>query len=260
MCCQVLLDLIFGATSCQCPFVTETREQTQQQTQTHSHTHTDIYTHIYTYTYIHMNTHCWFKHTYVHTYMHHATQAHLDRLIDVYIASQNMKICVHRRGYSWYVWHALTCTHIDLSIFPYVYSLRSATRSWKYDNKCQFRWQKYLFTQIDTDRFVYLHVSIPPAKPVLSEQCHAPVLQQQPAHRAVMHVTEVTYGLFHRQTHHFRGLGAARDAENVQYGTVCGTLSSHWSLCFYLQIYVCCWEPYVNNGSCEGAVLRKSSS
>ena len=61
---------------------------------------------------------------------------------------------------------------------------------------CQFRWQKYVFTQMDTDRFVYLHVSIPPATPVLSEHCRAPVL-----------------GMFHGQTHHFRGLGAARDAK-----------------------------------------------
>ena len=61
MYCQVLLDLIFGATSCQCPFLTEEREHTQQQTQTHPHTHTGIYTYIYTYTYIHINTHCWFK-------------------------------------------------------------------------------------------------------------------------------------------------------------------------------------------------------
>jgi len=130
-----------------------------------------------------------------------------------------MQICVHRRGYSWYVWHALTCTHIDLSICPYVYRVKSAARSWKYVNKCQFRWQKYLFTQIDTDRFVYLHVSIPPTTPVLSEHCRAPVLQQQPPHRATMHVTEATRGMFHGQTHHFWGLGAARDAKNAQQGT-----------------------------------------
>jgi len=97
-----------------------------------------------------------------------------------------MKICVHRRGYSWYVWHALTCTHINLSICPYVYRVTSAARSWKYVKKCQFRWQKYVFTQIDTDRFVYLHVSISPTTPVLSEHCRAPVLQQQPPHRAAM--------------------------------------------------------------------------
>jgi len=154
-----------------------------------------------------------------------------------------MKICVHRRGYSWYVWHAMTCTHIDLSICPYVYRVRSAVRSWKYVNNCQFRWQKYVFTQIDTVRFVYLHVSIPPAKPVLSEHCRAPVLQQQPPHRAAMHVTEATRGLNHGQTHYFRGLGAARDAKNAQQGTVCGTLSSHWPLWFCLQIWMCCWEP-----------------
>ena len=136
-----------------------------------------------------------------------------------------MKICVHRRGYSWYVWHALTCTHIDLSIFPYVHRVRSAARSWKYVNKCQFRWQKYVFTQIDTDRFVYLHVSIPPATPVLSEHYRAPVFQQQPPHRAAMHVTEATRGMFHGQIHHFRGLGAAKDAKNAQQGTDCGTLS-----------------------------------
>jgi len=94
-----------------------------------------------------------------------------------------MKICVHRCEYSWYMWHALTCTHIDLSICPYVYRDRSAARSWKYVNKCQFRWQKYVFTQIDTDRFVYLHVRIPHTTPVLSEHCRAPVLQQQPPSR-----------------------------------------------------------------------------
>jgi len=147
-----------------------------------------------------------------------------------------MKICVHRRGCSLYVWHALTCTYIDLSICPYVYRVRSAARNWKYVNKCQFGWQKYVFTQIDTDRFVYLHVSIYPATPVLSEQCRAPVLQKQPPHHAVMHVKEATYGLFHRQTHHFRGLGAARDTKKAQEGTVCGTLSSHWPLWFCLQI------------------------
>jgi len=142
----------------------------QRNVSTHSsrhkltHTHTQIY--IHTYTYIHTNTHCWLKNTYMHTYMHHATQVHLDRQIDVYIASRSMKICVHRCGYSWYVWHALTCTHIDLSICPYVYRVKSAARSWKYVNKCQFRWQKYVFTQMDTGRFVYLHVSIPPATPV----------------------------------------------------------------------------------------------
>ena len=152
-----------------------------------------------------------------------------------------MKICVHRGGYSWYVWHALTCTHIDLSLFPYVYSLRSAARSWKYDNKCQFRWQKYLFTQIDTDRLVHLHVSIPPATPVLSEQCRtqnnvALQFSSSSLRIAAMHVTEAAYDLFHGQTHHFRGLEAARDAENAQYGTVCGTLSSHWPLWFCLHI------------------------
>ena len=75
-----------------------------------------------------------------------------------------------------------------------------------------------MFTQIDTDRFVYLHVSIPPTTPVLSEHCRVPVLQQQPPHRAAMHVTEATRGMFHRQTYHFRDLGAARDAKNAQQG------------------------------------------
>ena len=65
------------------------------------------------------------------------------------------------------------------------------------------------------DRFVYLHL-IPPATPVLLEQCRAPVLQQLPPHCATMHVTEATNGLFHGLTHHFRGLGAARDAKNAQ--------------------------------------------
>ena len=82
-----------------------------------------------------------------------------------------------------------------------------------------------MFTQIDTDRFVYLHVSIPPATPVLSEHYRAPVFQQQPPHRAAMHVTEATRGMFHGQIHHFRGLGAAKDAKNAQQGTDCGTLS-----------------------------------
>jgi len=66
--------------------------------------------------------------------------------------------------------------------------------------------------------------------------------------------------MFDRQTHHFRGLGAARDAEDAQQGSLCGTLSSHWPLWFCLQIWVCCWEPCVSNSSCEGAILRESSS
>jgi len=61
-------------------------------------------------------------------------------------------------------------------------------------------------------------------------------LEVLPGVGSMMHVTEVTYGLFYGQTHHFRGPGAARDAENAQYGTVCGTLSSHWPLWFCLQI------------------------
>jgi len=103
-------------------------------------------------------------------------------------------------------------------------------------------------------------VSIPPATPVLSEHYRAPVYQQQPPHHAAMHVTQATRGMFHGQTHHFRGLGAAyRDAKNAQQGKVCGTLSSRWPLWFCLQIWVCCREPCVSNSSCEGAVLRESS-
>ena len=34
---------------------------------------------------------------------------------------------------------------------------------------------KYVFAQIDTDRYVYLHMNIPPAMPGLSEYYCAPV-------------------------------------------------------------------------------------
>jgi len=56
--------------------------------------------------------------------------------------------------------------------------------------------QKYMFTQIDTERFVHLHVSLPPATPGLSEHFCTPVLQQQPPHPAAMHVTEATMACF----------------------------------------------------------------
>jgi len=51
-------------------------------------------------------------------------------------------------------------------------------------------------TQIDTDRYMYLHVSILPAQPGLSEHYSAPVLQWQSLHRAAMQSTKVTCGLF----------------------------------------------------------------
>jgi len=55
---------------------------------------------------------------------------------------------------------------------------------------------KYVFTQIDKDRSVHPHASIPPATPGLPEYYHAPVLQWQSLHGAVMHVTESTCALF----------------------------------------------------------------
>jgi len=55
---------------------------------------------------------------------------------------------------------------------------------------------KYMFTQVDKDRSVHPHASIPPATPGLPEHYHAPVLQRQSPHRAVMHVTEATCALF----------------------------------------------------------------
>jgi len=56
--------------------------------------------------------------------------------------------------------------------------------------------QKYVFTQLDTDRSVYLYVNIPPATPGLLEHYHDPVLQHQSPHHDVMHVTETTCALF----------------------------------------------------------------
>jgi len=51
-------------------------------------------------------------------------------------------------------------------------------------------------TQIDRDRYMYLHVSVLPARPGLSEHYSAPVLQRQSLHCAAMQSTKVTYGLF----------------------------------------------------------------
>jgi len=51
-----------------------------------------------------------------------------------------------------------------------------------------------VFIQIDTDRYIYLHVSIPPAPPDLSEHYSAPVLQRQCLHRAATQSTKVTCG------------------------------------------------------------------
>jgi len=55
-----------------------------------------------------------------------------------------------------------------------------------------------VFTQIDEDRSVHLHASIPPAMSGLPEHYHDAVPQRQSAHRAVMHVTEATCALFQR--------------------------------------------------------------
>jgi len=93
---------------------------------------------------------------------------------------------------------ALICKHVDLSLCLYVYRVRSAARSWQICKYRSFqRDMKYVFTHIDTDRYVYLHVSIPPGTPGLSEHYCAPVLPQQPLHRAAMHATEVTCALLH---------------------------------------------------------------
>jgi len=82
-------------------------------------------------------------------------------------------------------------------------------------------------------RYICLSAREHPPRNASSEHCRAPVLQHQPSYCAAMHVTEATRGMFHGQTHHFRGLGAARDAKM---STVCGTLSSHWPLWFCLPI------------------------
>jgi len=54
----------------------------------------------------------------------------------------------------------------------------------------------YVFTPKDKDRSVSLHASIPPAMPGPPDHYHAPVLQRQSPHRAVMHVTEAACALF----------------------------------------------------------------
>ena len=53
---------------------------------------------------------------------------------------------------------------------------------------------------------MYLHVSIPPASPGLSENYSAPDSQQQPRHHAAMEFTKVICDLFYGQDSHVRGL------------------------------------------------------
>ena len=75
------------------------------------------------------------------TCMHHDTHTHVDRQMHVYIASQNMKICVQRRGCSCYV-RTETCTvmyaHWSINIFVCVQGWKCC-QELEVANTCQFR-------------------------------------------------------------------------------------------------------------------------
>ena len=73
-------------------------------------------------------------------------------------------------------------------------------------------------TQIHTERFLYLHVSKPPATPGLSEHCHAPVLQRQPPHCAATHGIEATRGPVSRANSSFSRVRSRKRREKRAVG------------------------------------------